>query len=223
MKYRPYWQRIFFLAIVFNLILFFSGAKIFSTTEIKETPPEDLIEIEWIETAETVETAPAQEISAAETFSEIVLPPLEIPHTIFEPLPKLEIEPPKEIPKFEEVKPAETEEIEKPAEKKVENLADKLKVIVKVLPKDIIEQFILSGISETKFKWNGEKIILAVTIGIDGKVKPNSVEIRIGSTGEMIDLVAKTAASSWIFEPYLDENGNPQELKTQMEFTREDF
>ena len=211
------------MSAVFNAGLFFASASIFSMPEIKQSPPEDLIEIEWIESEETISAAPAQEFSAAETFPEIELPPLEIPHTIFEPLPKLEVEPPKEIQKVEEVKPAEPEKIEQPAEKKSDNPLDKLKVIVKVYPKDIVEQFISSGVSETKLHWHGGKITLAVTIGIDGKVKKDSVEIRSGATGEFMDLVAKTAASSWIFEPYLDENGNAQELKTQMEFLPADF
>jgi hypothetical protein len=135
----------------------------------------------------------------------------------------LEIEPPKEIPKVEEIKPSEkNSEVETPPEeKKVENPADKLKVIVKVFPKDIIGQFVLSGISKDKLNWNGEKIILSATITIEGKVR--NAEIIGETAGEIIDLVAKTAAQSWIFEPYLDENGNAQDLKTQIEFSQEDF
>lgn len=227
MKYRPYWLRIFFLAIFFNAILFFGESKIFSATEIKEIPLEDLQEIEWIETAETLSNESVPQSSAVEIFPEIVLPPLEIQHTIFEPLPKLEIEPPKEIPKVEEVKPAEPEKVEKPPEKipeKNENPADKLKVIVKVLPKEIIEQFTASGVVRNKITLSGEKIILSVTITKEGKVR--NAEIISGGTNDpsdIISVIAKTAAQSWIFEPYLDENGNAQDLKTQIEFSQEDF
>ena len=79
------------------------------------------------------------------------------------------------------------------------------------------------GVSEEKLQRDKQKMILKVTIGIDGKVKPNSVKIIDESTNANINLVAKTAAGSWIFEPYLDKDGNPQELNTQIEFTAEDF
>ena len=213
------------MAATVNAVLFLFGTSIFSAPKIEEIPPDNLQEIEWIEIEDTATTAPAPKVSEVENFPEIVLPPLEIPHTVFEPLPKLEVAPPPEIPKVEEIpaeeKPVENESLHE--DKKISDPAEKLKVIVKVLPKDIIEQFISSGVSEEKINWNGDKIILAVTIGIDGKVKPKSVEIISGAKGELIDFVAKTAASSWIFEPYLDEDGNPQELKTQIEFGKEDF
>ena len=221
MKYRPYWLRILFLAVIFNVVLFFASASVFSIPEVKQTPPEDLIEIEWIETAETLSTESAPNVLAAETFAEIVMPPLEIPHTVFEPLPKLEIEPPKQIQKIEESQPVEKPAETTPAEEKVENPADKLKVIVKVYPKDIIPQFIQSGVAEENFKLKGEKIILAATITIEGKVR--EVEIISGGDNSMIDLVAKNAAGGWIFEPYFDAEGNPQPLRTQIIFTPEDF
>ena len=221
MKYRPYWQRILFLAGLVNLIFLFASASIFSMPEIKNSPPEDLLEIEWIETEETISNESASQVSAAETFPEIVLPPLEISHTIFEPLPKLEVAPPKEIPKVEEVKPPESEKIEQPAEKKSDNPLDKLKVIVKVYPKDIIPQFIQSGVAEENLKLKGEKISLSATITVEGKVR--AVEIISGGDNGLLDRAVKNAAGGWIFGPYLDENGNPQELKTQIEFTQEDF
>lgn len=223
MKYRPYWQRIIILSVIFNVILIFASASLWSPPEIKkESPPENLQEIEWIE-PETPgnsisETAP--EISPNETFAEIVLPPFEIPHTEFEPLPQIEPPPPK--PPVEEIKEIETPP---PVEEKETNPADKLKVIVKVYPKDLIDQFIKSGVIKKRLTFDGEKIILAVTITTKGKVR--NVEILQGGgndeQGKLINLVVSTAAQSWIFEPYLDEEGNPQELKTQIEFTKEDF
>ena len=226
MKYRPYWQRIIILAVIFNVILFFVSASLWSSPEIKkESPPEDLQEIEWIEpeTPEITTTETAPEFSPKETFAEIVLPPFEIPHTEFEPLPELNTEPPPPInPPAEEIKETEPPPVE---EKKESNPADKLKVIVKVYPKDLIDQFIKSGIVKEKLTFDGEKIILAVTITTEGKVR--NVEIRQGGgndeRGKLINLVVSTAAQSWIFEPYLDEDGNPQELKTQIEFTPENF
>lgn len=225
MKYHPYWQRIFFLAIIFNLILFLGGASNFSAGEIKEIPIEDLPEIEWIETENTVPNESAPATSAVETFPEIILPPLEIPHTVFEPLPKLDLNPPPvkienkipENPPEEKIEPP-------PNDEKISDPAEKLKVIAKVYPKDIIEQFTASGAIKNKITLNEEKIILSVTITKEGKVR--NAEIISGGTNDpsdMISLIAKTAVQSWIFEPYLDENGNPQELKTQIEFSQKDF
>lgn len=211
-------MRIFFLAAVFNAVLVFASAAVFTVPALKQTPPENLIELEWIETADTVAAEPAP-APATETFAEIFLPPLEIPHTVFEPLPEIKIEPPKKIPKVEEVKPAEkVPETETPPE----NPADKLKVIVKVYPKDITPQLIKSGVAEENFKLKGERIVLAATITVEGKVR--EVEILSGGdNGGWLDLAAKNAAGGWIFEPYLDAEGTPQPLRTQIEFTPEDF
>ncbi len=224
LNYKPYWQRIIILAVILNLILIFVSAPALPETE--EKPRADLQEIEWVET-ETPEVATAEtatEISPPETFAEIVLPPLEIPHTDFPPLPELNTEPPPPVQPVEEIQEAEPPP--PPVEEKAEtNPADKLKVIVKVYPKDLIEQFIKSGIVKEKLTFDGEKIVLAVTITTEGKVR--NVEILQGGgndeRGKLINLVVSTAAQSWIFEPYLDEEGNPQELKTQIEFTPEDF
>lgn len=220
MKYRPYWLRILFLASVFNLILFCASAEIFITPEIKNPPPEDLLELEWVETSNAAPPEFSQEISAAETFPEIVLPPLEIPHTIFEPLPKLDLNPPP--PVKIETTPQE-EKIESPPveEKKSEKPEDKLKVIVKVLPKDIIEQWTSNGVIKEKPALNQDKIILAATITTEGKVR--NTQIISGTSDDTLTLIVTMAAQSWIFEPYLDEDGNAQELKTQIEFTKEDF
>ena len=183
------------------------------------------MEVEWIETSETVSVASAPEIPSNETFQEIILPPLEIPHTIFEPLPKIEFEPPKEIPKTEKIQPEENsaEKFEnKPAknenpteEKEFEKPEDKLKVIVKVYPKDIAPQLIKGGIIKESPQLKSEKIILEITITTEGKVR----DVDNG----WIDFVSKNAAGGWIFEPYLDEEGNPRKLRTQIEFMPEDF
>jgi len=221
LKYRPYWQRILFLAALFNFVLFFASAEIFTTPEIKTPSPDNLQEIEWVETSSAEPAEFSQEISTAETFPEIVLPPLEIQHTVFEPLPKLDLNPPPPpLPQPVETENVE-EKIEPPPIKKSEKPEDKLKVIVKVFPKDLIDQLIFGGVSKDQITWHGEKIILSATITVEGKVR--NAEIISGATGGIIDTLAITAAQSWIFEPYLDENGVAQELKTQIEFSQEDF
>lgn len=221
MKYRPYWQRILFLAALFNFVLFFASAEIFTTPEMQTPSPDNLQEIEWVETSSAEPAEFSQEISTAETFPEIVLTPLEIQHTVFEPLPKLNLNPPPPpLPQPVETETVE-EKIEPPPIKKSEKPEDKLKVIVKVFPKDLIDQLIFGGVSKDKIAWHGEKIILSATITVEGKVR--NAEIISGATGGIIDTLAITAAQSWIFEPYLDENGVAQELKTQIEFSQEDF
>lgn len=217
MKYRPYWQRILFLAVVLNLIFLLSSSSIFFASETEETPPEDLPEIAWIDTEIAEIPTDSPQLPTVETFPEIVLPPLEIPHTEFEPLPELKVEP-QELPQPVEVETPPVEEVEEKAEEKPE---DKLKAIAKIYPKDIIPQFVQSGVIRGNLTLAEDKIVLAVTITVEGKVR--NVEIISGGDKGLIDIVAKTAAGSWRFEPYLDADGNPQELKTQIEFTPEDF
>ena len=107
----------------------------------------------------------------------------------------------------------------------IKDSPSQLKAVVKVYPKDLIDQLVASGAVTERTTINGGKIVLAVTIGVDGKVK--KAEIRRGGgndeRGTMINLVSEIAASSWIFEPYLDDDGKPKEMKTQIEFKPEDF
>lgn len=235
MDYRPRWERIILIAAVFNFAVMLALASSLSLPKT-ETSRENLQMIEWTDSA--VDEVPAALQEEVQTFPEIKLTPLEIPK--FEPIPppepveveKIEtpIETPKETASSAESKPAESEkpvENEKPTEPKPQekNSQSKLIAIVKVYPRDLTEQFLESGVVKEKITLNDEKIIVAVTIGVDGKVK--SAEIVSGAgddeRGRIINFVSQTAASSWIFEPYLDEDGNPVELQTQLEFTAADF
>lgn len=212
------------MAAVFNVILFWCGSAIFSAPKLKQQSQEDLLEIAWVETEETMTTAPAPEVSAVETFSEIVMPPLEIPHTVFEPLPKFETEPPSMPVKpqpVEEPAKVETPPVEKVEEKPEEKPEDKLKVIAKVYPKDVIPQFMKTGVVRKPLTLAEEKMVLSVTITVEGKVR--DVKIISGGGDDLINFIAISSAGGWIFEPYLDAEGTPQELKTQLEFTAEDF
>lgn len=239
MRYRPFWRRIIILAAVVNLVLLVAFSSILEVPAPKVAPSENLQEIAWVDlNAESdISTETVTPTPAAEKFQPFEMPPLEIQHTDFPPLPTLEVEPPK-IPKIEETKPEvkpepenkppenKTETENKPAEvKKNSNPADSLVAIVKVYPKDLMEQIIATGAIKEKVTLNVEKVVLAVTITTEGKVR--NVEIRQGGgndeRGQLINFVASTAAQSWIFEPYLDADGNPQELKTQIEFKPEDF
>lgn len=207
LDYKPRWLRIFFLAVVLN---FFIMSTIFSnyfisTSKVKPAS-DDLIEIEWTDLPAVEDEFNSPE--PIKTFHDINLPSIEIP--------EIEIPASSEPVVVEKpVQPVETQT--KPAK----NPEDKLKVIVKVYPKDLIDQLVTSGAIPGKISIKDEKIIVAVTIGVDGKVK--NAEIQHGALEPMINFVSKIAASSWIFEPYLDDDGNPKELKTQIEFKPEDF
>ena len=210
MNYKPRWERIFLLAAVLNFFLLFAiYSKFFTPPPKVESVSENLIEVAWADLPDEKISASTQEL--IQTFPEINLPPLEIP--------KIEIPaPPEPVAVAKSVEPPK--EILPPAEKS----EDKLKVIVKVYPKDLLEQLAASGAIPEKISID-DKIILAVTVGVDGKVTQAEI-LQGGGTderGTIINFVSKTAASSWIFEPYLDEDGKPQEMKTQIEFTSEDF
>lgn len=234
MDYRPRWERIILIAAVFNLAVMFALTSSLSLPKT-ETSRENLQMIEWTDSAADAVPAALQE--EVQAFPEIKLTPLEIPK--FEPIPppeSVEVEkvekpvetqietPVQDITSAENENPVESEKsVEpKPQEK---NSQSKLIAIVKVYPRDLTEQFLASGVVKEKITLNDEKIIVAVTIGVDGKVK--SAEIVSGAgddeRGRIINFVSQTAASSWIFEPYLDEDGNPVELQTQLEFTAADF
>ena len=179
---------------------------------------ENLPAVEWIDAEISDAPAPAEEsVQPDETFAAIELPPLEIPKIEFPPPP--EISPPKFSPapvqKIEEKPP----EVAPPAEKNSDE-KNKLKVRVKVLPKDLISQLVESGAMPQGIPLNFDKIILSLTIGTDGKTK--NIEIVRG-VNSMINLIARSAASAWVFEPFLDEEGNAVEIKTELEFTAADF
>ena len=221
MNYKPHWLKIIFLAAIFNFLIILA---ILSTFQIPKTNDEnkDLINLSWVDVP-AVEVAEVSTSESVQTFPEIYLPPLEVPKIELPSPPKpIEIEKPVESPKEIETSAESTP----PTENKADDLSNNLVAIVKVYPKDLIEQLVASGAVKEKIVLEAEqKIILAITIGIDGKVK-NAEIIEGGGNderGKIINFVSQVAAASWIFEPYLDKDGNPIELKTQIEFKPEDF
>ena len=213
LNYKPNWLRIILIAVIFNFALIFSFFSIVNISA-QNVDESDLQEISWVEVS-TVElsTLPTEKI---ETFPEIIFTPIEIPKFEMPVTPEpvaveKTVEPPKETsPPAPENKPSDD--------------SPKLKAVVKVYPKDLIEQLIASGAVKEKISVD-EKIILSITIGVDGKVKKSEIKSGVADDdrGKIIKFVSEIAASSWIFEPYLDEDGNPAEMKTQIEFAPEDF
>jgi len=187
----------------------FSSPKTEKASEIEE--------LEWIE----VEVDDGEEIAESEpeipdvveTFPEINFPPIEISKT---PKP--------------EIKPVENKNFVEPQNnsKKIETAEDsrdKLKVITKVFPKDVVQTLINSGLIKERPILNSGKVVIAITIDIKGRVQ--NIEIRRGGgtdeRGNLINIVSEAAAAGWTFEPYKDEDDNIKEMKTQIEFKPEDF
>ena len=224
MKYRPYWQRIIFLAVLLNFVVVFA-ISLSWTNKADEPQAEELQEVEWVEEIpnDSAEVETVQEVATPiETFPEIKFPPIEIPAppepTLTEPTPPLAEAP-------QEKKPATENKTEGKKEKPADDSVGKLKVLSKVLPRDIVAELMSSGtISEGRALKVG-KVVLAVTIGTDGTIK--NVEIRRGGgsdeNGNLINILSEAAAMRWIFEPFKDTDGNPKEIKTQIEFKPEDF
>ena len=227
-KYRPYWQRIIFLAVLLNFVVVFA-ISLSWTNKADEPQAEELQEVEWVEEIPDDSTrAESAEIpESVETFPEIKFPPIEIPAppepTLTEPTPT-PAETPQEKKPATENKPVENKtegEKEKPADDSV----GKLKVLSKVLPRDIVAELMSSGTISERRALKAGKVVLSVTIGTDGTIK--NVEIRRGGgsdeNGNSINILSETAAMRWIFEPFKDTDGNPKEIKTQIEFKPEDF
>ena len=215
MRYRPHWSRIIILAATLHVIFFAAISKFWLPEKISS---ENLPAVEWIDAEISDAPAPAEEsVQPDETFAAIELPPLEIPKIEFPPPPEISPQKfsPAPVQKIEEKPP----EVAPPAEK-ISDEKNKLKVRVKVLPKDLISQLVESGAMPQGIPLNFDKIILSLTIGTDGKTK--NIEIVRG-VNSMINLIARSAASAWVFEPFLDEEGNAVEIKTELEFTAADF
>lgn len=241
MQYQPHWRITILASIIFHVVILFAVSSAWSNMKA-EPKEQEVQETEWVdvEVAEkspaVEEVTPVEEILPEDSPPAFEFPPIEIP-PIPEPVVKEEpppepVKPPVEQPKppVEQPKPEENKppaEKNKPSEeeKPDDDSKGKLKVLTKVFPKDVVNQLIESGIVKERPILNGGKIVLAITIGTNGKIK--TIEIRRGGgndeRGNIINLVSEAAASGWVFEPFVDEEGNPKEMKTQIEFKPEDF
>ena len=229
MRYRPDWRKIIFLAVLLHVVVVSAYALIFSTPTKEIENEEDIQEIEWVE-SEFEESSAVDEVEqVAENSIPIEFPPIELP-----PLPEPTIEekpePPKPVETPAEPKKTSESSSETKTEGEEKNDSDedsrgKIKVLVKVYPKDIFEQLISAGILKERPILKSGKIVIAITIGLDGRA--GNIEIRRGGgmdeMGNMIDIVSEAAASAWIFAPFKDEEGNAKIIKTQIEFKPEDF
>lgn len=202
MQFKPDWRKIILIAVLINCAIIFAVCLAFPTP--KKIAEENLLEIEWVEQAEKVAEPQAEVEEVAETFQPIILPPIEVPQSAAVEVPQPELPPEKILP-------------EKPSE----DTGNKIVVLVKVFPKDVANQLIAAGVLRERPTLHSDKIVIEISVGFDGKMK--SVEILSGGEGGMINVIAEAAASGWVFAPYVDAEGNPQEIKTQIEFKPEDF
>lgn len=222
MRYRPDWRKIIVVAVLFHVLIFSALSLMICFPTKSVDVEENIMEIEWIEEAvEENSIVPVKQTN--EYFAPIKMPPLP------EPTIEEKVEPPKpvesprtELKKSVEVK-TEDEGEEKPVQQ--EDFRGNVTVLVKVFPKDIFEQLISAGNLKERPILKSGKVVIAVTVGLDGIA--SNIEIRSGGgsdeMGNMIDIVSKAAASAWLFAPFKDENGNPKIIKTQIEFKPEDF
>ena len=178
MQYRPFWERIFFLAVILHFIffvgLFACGKFSFLHTE----KVDEVEELEWIE----VEVDDGEKISevepeipdVAETFPEIEMPPIEIPQT---PEPAVTEPPPPETKPAENKNSGEKTDTA-PKAKTEDDKRGKLIVLTKVFPKDVVQTLINSGLIKERPILNSGKVVIAITIDTKGKV--HNIEIRRG-------------------------------------------
>ena len=211
-KYRAPWRKIFFVAVIFHAAIIFT-LEFFWLMKAPEIPVE-LEEIEWVEEKNFSEGGDLETNDNEEIFPTIEMPKVS-EQTFSEP------EPPK--PPENKIQPTEEKKSAEVSEKKFseENSQEKINVVMKVYPKDVAEQLISAGIINERPRLPSGKVILSVTVGLDGKMR--AVEILSGGDGSIINIVSEAAASAWIFAPYTDSDGNPKEIKTQIEFEPKDF
>lgn len=239
MQYKPRWLSVIAASIFVHFVVLSVVALMWSVKpqEVAQSPEDkdiELVDVDFSdklpaidepEVPEVVETAPP-----AFEFPPIILPPLPEPVYV-EPLPPPEPLP--EITKPPEVKSEEVEQKVSSGESEEKTPEDdskqKVKVISKAFPKDVYNEWAEknSGIFGVGMKpvLRIGKVVYNVTVGKDGKVKSAEIARSGGKdlNGLMIDDLSMYAARLWVFEPFIDEDGNPQEVKTHIEFSPEDF
>ena len=197
------------------------------------------IDVNVADNSNPVKERASIEVPKAEPVLEFEFPPIEfkpIPEPVYTeplsspPLPTIEhISPPSEI------KPDIRESMEDKISKKIEddlgkdkidvNQEKEIKVVSKVYPKDIVNELIEAGFIKTKGDLKAGKTVVAVTIGTDGRIK--NTEIRSGGGNDenrnTINVLIEAAVSRWVFEPFIDNDGNAKEMEIQIEFKPEDF
>lgn len=215
MQYKPYWQRIFFLAILLHF--FILSAFAFSGVEIISKPAEeiDAENLEWID-IEVEDLQGAENLSEEVEEENFAFPELNFA-PIYEPAPQKNFEVAKNIS-------AENLQSQKVETEKVVEEDKKLKVLSKIFPKDVFGTLAAAGL-KTKPTLDNGKVVVEITVTTKGTAS-NAKVISSDASAEnknAVQIVSEMAAAAWTFEPFKDATGNLQEMKTQIEFLPTDF
>ena len=239
MQYLPYWRKTIIAVIMLHLLVMFAFSMILDSP-IKKQEEEPIEAVEWVdadvleESADIVEEQQSEISQNDETVPVSEFPPLTIPPfpeipTYIEPTPPpptVESQPKPEIkPQIIAKNDIEENLGKEKTDKDNDDSHKKVKVISKVYPKDIMNELLEARIISRPEKIQSGTVLVQVVIGVDGRVK--KAEIKRGGgydeRGNIINTLIEMAASKWVFEPYLDENNQPKEMPTQIEFKPEDF
>lgn len=229
--------------IILTLIIFFGVSYIWSkpTSQTEGERVENLADVNPNnKPAVEKEQAPVENAKEEKKSSDFEFPPIEIPdiprpvyNELPPPLPPQRI---KNTPQTN-TKPDIRESINDNSSKRIEDnlgkekinitpddFTNKIEVISKVYPKDIVDDLISAGIIKEKVALNATNTIVELIVDTTGRVKKTKI-IRGGSSENRntINTLIEAAASRWVFKPYIDSIGDAQEFLTQVEFTSEDF
>ena len=226
--------------ITLTLIIFFGVSAIWSksTSQPEEEKIEQSENLNYKPAIEK-ESAPVEDVKDEKT-SDFEFPPIEIPdipkpvyNELPPPLPPQRIKPSPTI----KTEPDIRESIDDNNSKKIEdalgkekiyqspaNSTNNIEVVSKVFPKDIVDELITSGVIKDRAVLKSKNTIVELLVDTNGNVKKTKI-IRGGSSENRntINTLIETAASRWVFKPYIDSTGDAQEFLTQVEFRPEDF
>ena len=214
--YSTYWRTTIFAAIAFHFLAALGFSYVLPHL-MPEPKIEDVAEFEWVDVnllapdvvvieAQAIPVETVQETLPTFNAQDLFVPELTIPEPIIEPPPEIKpLEPPK--PQTPQVIKTEQE-----AQQQVQNEESPKEVIV--VPANAKQQMrqppiTLMEVYPQKGSGLGYKgyVLIAATIGKDGKVKATKVMHTSGRY--FVDEIARKAAMQWTFKPALDQNGKP--------------
>lgn len=219
--YSSHWRTTIFASIAFHF--FMALGFFYLLPNLMPTPKiEDVSNFEWIDVdllppevvivdSETIPAETLPETLPKFNAQDLFIPELTIPEPIITETPPTEskpIEPPKPQ------QPSQPVNKEQLANQKIENeeppkevvvVPDKSKQLMAQPPVTVKEVYPEKG---SELGYVGY-VLIAATIGKDGKVKATKV---IQSSGRFfVDEIVRKAAMQWTFKPALDKHGKPME------------
>jgi len=230
--YSTYWRTTIFAAIAFHFLAALSFSYVLPHL-MPEQKIENVAEFEWVDVdlLPLDVTAIKTEAFSAETVQEtlptfnaqdLFVPELTIPEPIIEPPPQPEIKP------IEPPKPPPPQVVKTEQEAQQQFQSEEVPKEVVVVPANAKQQLGQPPVTITEVypqKGSGlgyrGYVLIAATIGKDGKVKATKV---MRTSGRMfVDEIAKKAAMQWTFKPALDQDGKPMECDKIITFDFKKF